>query len=82
MPLLKGASTSKPQVQTSRSTSQRLMPNEICPYCQEVLVPTRLSAGEIIINTLCLLLAFFIVVWPPVEHWIGQQEHRWVEHMT
>ena len=60
------------------------MLNEICPYCHKVLVPARLSAGEILVNTLCLclLLALFIVVWPPVEHWIEHQEHRWIEHMT
>ena len=47
-------------------------------------MPARLSIGEILVNTLCLglLLALFIVFWPPIEHWIEHQEHRWLEHMT
>ncbi len=43
-----------------------------------------MSIREIAVNTLCLclLLASLIGVWPLVNDWIEQQEHRLLDHMT
>ena len=83
MPLLKMTLTSRRQFQRIRSETQRSTPISACPHCQEALTKTRMPIKEIVVNTLCLcfLLAMFVGVWRLANTWMGQHEHRLLNHL-